>query len=525
MNRRQFLSVIGAGSSLSLLGSGAVSATPQSRTAAQEGGATTPYEPLGTVDLHSAYEAAVHDDGDVAYVATGDGFASVDISDPENPTILAKRQNIEAPDGREMGVVYDLWPADDRLVVVGPAQPAPGFAQGFALFDISDPGEPEQVAWHSTEHYIHNSFFVDGTVYLTGSSLPTNPLVVVGVGDDDPEELGRWSVVNHEPDWRETALSGRVLHDVYVQDEIAYLPFWDAGTWIVDVSDPTDPTVRSRVGDFSVDELQAFSVSEARLEAFIPPGNAHYAQVDEEANILAVGKEAWAAQRSQTEAETIGGPGGIDLWDISDKDSPEQLTQIEAPESFDNTQSGWFTTAHNCDIVDERLYASWYFGGVTVHDISDPANPERILWWRDPHEASFWTAQSAVPGETFLASSSNLGSMFDTPNETSAALYLFPDEAGEQADPPDLTVGPADSVAQGGTPTPTPEPTATPGPTPTPTPTATATPSQTSTPTAGDPTADSDDEGPGFGVPGAIAGLGSLAFALARRYDGDSTDE
>jgi PGF-CTERM protein len=524
MNRRQFLRAIGGGSSLSLLGSGAVSATPQGSAVSQEG---TAYEPLGTVELHSAYEAAVHDDGDVAYVATGNGFASVDISDPENPTILADRQTIETPNGQEMRVVFDIWVADDRLVVPGPAQPAPGFAQGFALFDISDPAEPEQVAWHSTEHYIHNSFFVDGTVYLTGSSLPTNPLVIVDVEDDDPEELGRWSIVDDEPDWGETALSGRVLHDVYVQEKTAYLPYWDAGTWIVDVSDPTNPKVRSRVGDFSLDDLLELSVSEARREAFIPPGNAHYTQVDEDATVLAVGKEAWAARDPQNDEEMIGGPGGVDLWDISDKDSPERLSHIEPPESFDNTQSGWFTTAHNCDIVGDRLYASWYYGGVTVHDITDPANPERLIWWRNPREASFWTAQSAVAGETFLASSTNLGSMFDTPNETSDALYLFPDEAGEQADPPDLTVRPTDLLGTAETPTPTPEPTATPEPTPTSTPTATATPTptQTTTSTPGEAATDADDEGPGFGVPGAVAGLGSLALALSRRYNGDSSGD
>lgn len=506
MNRRRFLGSVGGTIGLSLLGPGAVSGSSLSQ---DEG-----YEPLGTVDVPGARDAAVHHDGEVAYVAAGDGFAAVDISDPAEPAVLAERRDIDTGTDEEFGVVWDVWPSGDRLVVVGPAQPARGVPHGFALFDISNPAEPEQVAWYDTDHYIHNSFFVDETVYLTGSSLRTNPLVIVDVSGDDPEEVSRWSIVDYESDWGEVNLANRVLHDVYVQDDVAYLPYWDAGTWLVDISEPTEPAVLSRVGDFTIDDLQELSVSEANLQSRIPPGNAHYAQVDEAADVLLVGKEAWEHPDPEADGDAlVGGPGGVDLWDITDPGSPEQLSHIDAPESFDNTRMGWFTTAHNCDIVGDRVYCSWYFGGVTVHDISDPGDPERLAWWRDPREASFWTAQVATPGETFIASSANLGNDFNVPNETSAALYVFPDEPGTQTDPPDLTEPPAA--------TPTPTPTQSPTPeeaTPTPTP------AENSTSSPQDDAVDADDDGPGFGVAGAVGGLGVL-YALARGRSVVHTDD
>ncbi|MFC7072286.1 hypothetical protein ACFQJ7_05285 [Halovenus rubra] len=513
MKRRHFFRTIGAAVSLPLVASGRGSATGES-TSAQ-----TPYEPLGTIDIPGAREATVHDDGDSAYVAVRDGFVSVDISDPENPTLLAERRGVESTDGSSMRGVYDLWAWNDRLIVPGPAQPLPASAQGFALFDISEPADPQKLAWYGTDHYIHNCYFEDGIIYLTGSGLPTNPLIMIDIADDNPTELGRWSLVDHESEWKNTALSGRVLHDVYVQNGVAYLPYWDSGTWVVDVSDPTDPTVRSRVGDYSLAELTEFSASEARREAFIPGGNAHYAQPDEEGEILAVGKEAWAATGPGTDGEQIGGPGGIDLWDISNKDSPEKFAHIEAPESYDNTQSGWFTTAHNVDIVGDRLYASWYYGGVTVHDISTPSEPERMVWWRDPTETCFWTAQSVTAGEAFLGSSIKLGPGFNAPNETTPGLYLFPDEAGKQADPPNLVAGPPAEPTE--TQTSTPEATATPTTTPTEEPST----APTSTTVREQETTGADDDGPGFGIAGAVTGIGGLAYTLARHSDGSSSEE
>jgi PGF-CTERM protein len=466
-----------------------------------------------------AKEATVHHDGDVAYVAAGDGFASVDISDPESPTVMAEIREFDtesdlAHSEAPFEVIYDLWPDGDRLVVAGPANQAPGAAHGFALFDISDPADPQQVGWYATGYHIHNCFFEDGTVYLTGSGLPQKPVVIVDVGDDDPEEVGRWSVADYSQEWADISITSRVLHDIYVQDGVAYLPFWDAGTWLLDVSDPADPEVLSRVGDFERGDLAEFGQREALEQYLIPPGNAHYAQVDDTGDIMLTGKEAWARN---VNGEIIGGPGGITLWDVSDKTQPERLAHIDAPESFDQTTAGWFTTAHNADMVGDRLYTSWYFGGVKVHDVSDPAAPEEIAWWRNPKEASFWTAQVAVPGETFVASSANVKAVFDGYNPTTEALYTFPDRAGTQENPIALT-DPSSSTEPTETPTrtPTDTPDATSTATPTPTDTPAATPTRTETAT------EADGDGPGFAVSGALAGLGGISYLFRRRL---STDE
>ncbi len=399
------------------------------------------FEPLGSIDVQGAKDAAVHHESEVVYVAAGDGFVSIDISTPSEPELLAEKREIQSPDGDQLELIWDCWPWEDRLVVAGPAQPTSGTAFGFALFDIADPAAPEQVAYYDTtdDHYIHNTFFAEGIVYLTGSGIEAHPLVMIDVTDDEPEEVGRWSFVEEDERYSEIPVPMRQLHDVYVQDEIAYLPYWDAGTWIVDVSDPADPDVLSRVGDYELAEAREFSTADALTEVFVPPGNDHYTQVNEAGTILAVGKEAWDID----EPGVSGGAGDVVLYDVEDKTAPEEYATIEAPDSFAQTQNSWFTTAHNLDFQDDRLYTSWYFGGVKIHDISDPENPEEVAWWREPREASFWTAQAA--GDVFVASSADLSAqMGDELNETDEALYIFPDEAGEQPDPPSLVDRPTD---------------------------------------------------------------------------------
>lgn len=476
-------------------------------TAASEGAG--PFEPLASVDIRGAKDATVHHGGTVAYVAAGDGFVSVDISEPSRPQVLAECRDIEAGDG-PLRRAWDVWPWDDRLVVAGPATHGATDARGFALFDISDPADPQQVAFHATGFHIHNVHFTDGTVYLTGTGLDPEPLVIVDVSGDTPQEVGRWALTAHNPAWGDVSRLFRTLHDVYVQDGVAYLLYWDAGTWLVDVSDPDAVAVLSVAGGYTPEELAALEGTRRQVESLIPPGNHHYGQVGDDGELLVVGVEAWAFD---LDGETVGGPGSVRLYDVAEKTAPEHLATIDAPASFDQTRRGWFTTPHNVDVVDDRLYTSWYFGGVKVHDVSDPGNPVELAWWRDPGEASFWTARSAVPGETFVAASTgDIGAELGVDSDlhgTQSALYTFPDRTGEQANPPDMTTPPAQPPADGrGTDD---DEQSDDGETEDRN-SASNTPAETNGTAA-------DDDGAGFGLGPGILGLGGVGYLLARRLE------
>jgi hypothetical protein len=457
------------------------------------------FGPLGTVEINNAKEAVIGPDSETAFVAAGSGFATVDVSDPTDPTVLAERRDLLA--GRENGPMVDILDIKvegDRLLVPGPGNSQENDVfTGFVLYDVSDPAEPEQVAVHEAGGPIHNAFLTDETAYLTeGPSI-----AIVDVTADDPTEAGKFSVTDFDGKWSDINVFLRNPHDVWVQDETAYVPMWDAGTWIVDVSDPSAAEPLGHVQARPFDELAAVQFDETQEESQQLPGNHHYAQPSRNGRLLAIGKESWDFSRT----DDTGGPGGIELWDISTPDAPIKLSEIPPPRADDETRSGTWTTSHNFDLVGDRLYTSWYQGGVKIYDISRPSNPEELAWWRKPDVGAFWTAKRATE-DFFIASS--VGD-FVSP-VVSEALFTFPTAPGEQADPPE-------TLHESGTPSGF----ATPRPTPTPTPTPSPTPSPTPGPTAGESTPQTDSEGqPGFDVLGALTGIAG-AWWMLKRGDGE----
>ncbi|AEN04661.1 LVIVD repeat-containing protein [halophilic archaeon DL31] len=454
------------------------------------------YGPLGNVEVAGATEAVTSDDGTLAFIAATDGYAIVDISTPSQPTVLAERRALLADreDG-PLSQIHDVKQNGNTLLVVGPANgPSGESLSGALLVDVSDPESPTHRGFYETDYPIHNGDLVDGRAYLTANGSEDVRLEIIDV-TAEPTRLGSWALTDHEPGWEALPRLLRVVHDVWVQNGTAYLAHWDAGVWILDVRDPASPTVLGHIGDRSPEQVVADADGRSQSEQISLPGNAHVAVVDDSSDLLALGREAWAtpgAPPGTTTAEPDGGPGGIDLYDVSDPAAPVLLSTIEPPATVDATLSGSWTTAHNCELRDDVLYSSWYRGGVKRHDVSDPANPVELTWWADPPHAEFWTARVGVPGETFVASSRG--------TETSSpGLYVFPDEPGT------TTWGFEDRVGE--TPTVTERQPTTPTETPTPVPTT-------------EPEPTTATESPGFGVLAALAALGTGTLVW-RRDDGE----
>jgi hypothetical protein len=433
MHRREFLWGVSGSVALGSVGFESVG-VGSAETATHPG----PYGPLGSIPIENAKEAVPDPSGEFAYVATTDGLAVVDVQVPRDPRLVFEQQDLLSD--RETGPlrqIQDVKVEADRLVVAGPANPIQGdVLQGFVLYDVSDPANPSQVAFHETDFPIHNCFIRDGVVYLTENGSESNGLVMVDVSDGDPTEIGRWSLTARDEAWNEVPSGLWTLHDVWVQNGLAYLSHWDAGTYIVDVSDPANSEFRTRIGGRPLEELREVPSDQARTQVIRLPGNSHYAMANDDGSLVGVNKEAW-------EADEQGGPGGVELWDSSDPENPQRLSTIDAPASSDPSIGGTWTTSHNFDIVDDRLFTSWYQGGVKIHDISDPANPEQLAWWRNPDETSFWTAKRATQ-EFFVASS------YGRNSNGRGGFYTFPNHEGQQKDPPSLTTAGNETEADGG---------------------------------------------------------------------------
>ena len=471
---------------------------------------TSGWEPLGELAVRGAAETVLTPDGETAFLATGDGFAAVDLADPGHPTLLVRERDISPPRVEGvMGGIYDVKYDDGRLLVAGPAGYESGVFRGVALFDVTDPASPVAIGGYRTTFPVHNCYLDGRYAYLTGNDGDTNPLVVVDVVRG--REVARWSVVDHDERWREVNVGLRTLHDVWVQGEYAYLAYWDAGTWILDVSDPTDPTYVADIGEQSVDRLARFEGPRAWRIQREPPGNDHYVATDPGGDLLGVGTESWNSNFGEEETtpgpDDPGGPAGIALYDVSDPAAPAHLATIDPPPTADPNYNGVWTTAHNFDIADDRLYSSWYRGGVRVHDVSDPATPDELRHFRRSATTSFWTAQLAASSETVVATSFRNPADLDDPG----VLYTFPD-APQETPTPTPTRSRSSSPTRSPSPPPAGSGTAA---TTAPPATASRTPPQSGPPdSAGTAGTETSADGPGFGPFAALAALGIGTWRL-----------
>lgn len=403
------------------------------------------FGPLARLEVAGTAEAVVAEDGRSAFVSTGDGFAAIDLADPDEPRLLSRRRDLLADrPGGPLVDVRDLAIEGDRLLVPGPADHAGDRLNGFLLVDVADPAEPVPVGAYEADAPIHNATLAADRAYLFGAT----EAVVVDVSGD-PHEVGRWSPADHDASWAGVDRTLWRSHDGLVRDGVGFFACWDAGTWVVDVTEPADPAVLAVVAEGSIDDLAGLTGAGARRESSEPPGNHHSVGLSGDGSLLAIGRESWDAEAG----DGRGGPSGIDLYDVTEPSAPTHLSTIDPPRARDETRRGVWTTAHNVDLAGGRLYTAWYQGGVKVHDVRDPAAPRELAWWRDPASTAFWAARALPDRGRFVAS----GSTYVDPGHT-PGLFVFPDRAGSQTDPPDgLGDGPFPSptlaTAGGSTPT------------------------------------------------------------------------
>jgi len=312
------------------------------------------------------------------YVATGSGMAVVDWRNPGRPE-LAATLNADDPAGGILDVKVD----GDLAILASNGGP------GITLVDVSDPAGPQELTFFDAGHGVHNNFLADDYAYLTINESDENVFSeartdIVDVSDPtSPEKVGEFRLAEYFPEF--AAAGVNPCHDVYVQGDRLYQAFWDAGVVVADVSDPTDPTLVTQFGD--VPGADTPQPDPFPIERYLTlPGNAHYVQPAPDGDHVYVGAETFPGDF--VENPDNDDYGGIRVFDITDTDDPRRIARIEPPE-IDG-----FRTAHNFDVTNNRLHASWYAGGVTIHDVTDPGAPEQRGHYA-AEGSSFWTAVSA----------------------------------------------------------------------------------------------------------------------------------
>lgn len=266
------------------------------------------------------------------YVGThqANRLLTFDVSDPANP-VLTNEQEFDAR------VVNDVKVSEDGRWLVATREGATNRRNGILVFSLEDPAQPELVSEYTETLTagVHNVFWVGDLVYAVNDG--TNDLHIIDLADPArPREVGRWGL----------PVDGRSLHDVWVQDGLAYVSYMNDGLVILDVGGgdqggtPEAPVQVSRI--------------------FYPGGPTHSAI--RHRNYVFVGDEDFSLQGTTPNIPGLGEDprGAVHVIDVTDPANPKYVAKYEVPEAG----------AHNFWVDDDVLYIGYYQGGIRVVDVS-----------------------------------------------------------------------------------------------------------------------------------------------------------
>jgi len=306
--------------------------------------------------LFTTEEIWIHPNGRVAYMGTGSGgdrMYTVDISDPGAPFVTdsivvnTRRVNdlMTTPDGRTL--VFTREGASDRK-------------NGIVIASLEDPRHPRVIAefTEGVEGGVHSAFVYrqdgHGThVFATNNS--TGAIHVINIDDPArPREVGRWRT--DRPD------DGRSLHDVDVQDGMAYLSYWNDGLVILDVGNgikggtPANPQLVTQV-KYDLNALYR-DVEASGGPGFIRGTHTAWRHKD----YVFIADEVFPASQVEGAKDAAAGRayGRLQVVDVSDLTAPKIVAHYE-PE---------YGGVHNLWVAGDTLYMGAYDAGFRAFDIS-----------------------------------------------------------------------------------------------------------------------------------------------------------
>jgi hypothetical protein len=247
----------------------------------------------------------------------------------------------------------------------------PSAFRGFALYDVTHPGKPRELARVRTEPrgsheiwlqpvgrraYVYTANIASEILSSPDGQTPGKPdFRIFDVTDPRrPVQVGGWGA------WQELGLrpfespndrlNGNFVHSVIGDGRLAYLSYWDLGTVVLDVSDPTAPRYLGRTRG-EIDDTHS----------------------------------AWLGRKGLL-VETHEGLGGVPVFYRRTGRDPVLVSRFELPNAVVNQghrQRGispisgldLSDSVHDAKLQGDLALFSWYSQGVVAADISDASKP------------------------------------------------------------------------------------------------------------------------------------------------------
>jgi hypothetical protein len=344
----------------------------------------TPFRVLAHVQPNSGYSADVVAERHYAYLSSRKGAGNdcpaqgvrvYDLERPSRPRHISSFARIPGTWTEKTIVRRVRTPGFDGVLAAVSVQACGDGFGGFAVFDVTRPGHPKELARVRTEprgsHEIWLASVRGHAWVYTAEAAAEFALTRESFGfhiydvtrPREPKEVGGWSACRDLGDCTPLiAPPGAGDHRHLVHSVItnaaatrAYLSYWRLGTVILDISNPAQPRYLGRTATGQ--------------------GNAH---------------SAWLLPGEKVLLETHEIRHGRPVvWNVADPRHPVRLATVRLPARLRPGGDDSWTFAdsvHDPKSAGRYAYFSWYGQGVALFDLKRPRHPRFVARFRpSPH--------------------------------------------------------------------------------------------------------------------------------------------
>ena len=273
-----------------------------------------------------------------------------DVTDPSKMAII----DTITVDAR---TVNDVKISEDGKVGVISREGASNRKNGFVVLDVSDPYNVKITAEYNDDMTggVHNVFIYDNHVYAVNNGRKFDIINI-----EDPSNPFRVGVY-------ELNTPGHSIHDVWVENGIAYSSNWADGVHAVDVGGLKFNERNRKKIEYNPLLMKAGKGSPANpthLASLVDPNGHNHAAFPFKSKstdkFYIVAGDEWFPWRYPGKPRPYQPRGGFHFLDFTDIDNPKE----EAVYTI--TEAG----SHNHWIKGDTLYAAYYNGGLRIVDIS-----------------------------------------------------------------------------------------------------------------------------------------------------------
>ncbi len=294
------------------------------------------------------------DGRDYAVTGTWGADGTAYFWDVTNPGGIVKIDSVQV-DAR---TVNDVKISEDGTICVISREGASNRKNGLVIIDVKDPSNVEIISTfdENLTGGVHNVFISNNHVYALSAG---QKYYIINI--EDPKNP--YAVSKFELD-----TPGHSIHDVWVDDGIAYSSNWADGIQLVDVGNgiaggsPSNPV---------------------QFASYAYPNKANHAAFPYRSStgkFYVIGGDEIFPYGLNMKGPNMAG-GYLHVVDFTDLDNPEEIARFEVP----------YAGSHNYWIEDDILYVAFYNGGVRVVDLSgelmgDLRKQGREIAWIIPND-------------------------------------------------------------------------------------------------------------------------------------------